>query len=657
MRSVRLVVVWLLAAGVAGAAGPSRGGRDLFTGARPFRNGGAPCGACHGLGGEGLAFTASLGPELSSGLATMDPASLDGLLEALPFPSMTPVYEGRPLTPAERADLVAYLIPAAGKGPAARRLALRGLGRPRRRPPLPRPGSRLAPAQAAVPGPPARPRRTSPGRFPMSWVKDIFDPDERRWEEIYRNRFQHDKVVRSTHGVNCTGGCSWNIHVKNGVVALETQATDYPRISCDVPAYEPRGCQRGISTSWYLYSPLRVKYPYLRGVLMDLWREARKVHADPVAAWASIVDDPEKRRSYQEARGKGGLRRSSWDEVLELVAASTVHTVKRHGSDRIIGFSPIPAMSMLSFAAGSRFLQLLGGVNLSFYDWYCDLPNASPEVWGEQTDVAESADWYHSKFIVSMGANLGMTRTPDVHFAAEARHDGAKLVVLSPRLQHDVQVRRPVDPHPRRPGRRLLAGGGPRHPEGVPPRAADPVLPRLRAPLQRRALPGRARGAGRRAPSRPHAARERARPHQGRRERRLQVPGLGRDGERPAHAPGHAGLPLAAREGAVEPRDEGRRRRAGHRRPDHPPRRERRRRPGGLRRVRLREGGAPRRPGAHGGDAARAGPGGHGLRSPLRPVRRLPRPRPASGRPATTTRTPPTRRPGRSASPGSPRPR
>lgn len=97
--------------------GSIEAGRDLFTGARPFQNGGAPCGACHGLGGEGMAFTASLGPELSSGLATMDPASLDGLLEALPFPSMTPVYEGRALTAAERADLVAYLIPAAGKGP------------------------------------------------------------------------------------------------------------------------------------------------------------------------------------------------------------------------------------------------------------------------------------------------------------------------------------------------------------------------------------------------------------------------------------------------------------------------------------------------------------------------------------------------------------
>jgi len=118
MRPARLVMVWLLAAGVAGAAGPSaEAGRALFTGARPFQAGGAPCGACHALGGEGLAFTASLGPELSSGLATMEPEALDGLLETLPFPTMAPIYDGRALTPSERADLVAFLIPAARQGP------------------------------------------------------------------------------------------------------------------------------------------------------------------------------------------------------------------------------------------------------------------------------------------------------------------------------------------------------------------------------------------------------------------------------------------------------------------------------------------------------------------------------------------------------------
>ncbi len=266
----------------------------------------------------------------------------------------------------------------------------------------------------------------------MGWIKDLVNPKARQWEAFYRNRWQHDRVVRSTHGVNCTGGCSWMVYVKDGLVTWEMQATDYPSLEPGLPPYEPRGCQRGIAFSWYIYSPLRVKYPYLRGALVDLWRAAKARHSDPVTAWASIVENEASRRRYQEARGKGGFRRATWDEALEIIAASTIYTVKTHGPDRVIGFSPIPAMSMLSYAGGTRFLQLLGGVCLSFYDWYSDLPPASPETWGEQTDVAESADWYNSKYIVSMGSNLSMTRTPDVHFVAEARHAGAKLVVLSP---------------------------------------------------------------------------------------------------------------------------------------------------------------------------------------------------------------------------------
>jgi len=267
----------------------------------------------------------------------------------------------------------------------------------------------------------------------MSWIEDIISPKTRKWEEFYRNRWQYDKVVRSTHGVNCTGGCSWNIHVKDGIVVWEMQALDYPLLEEGLPPYEPRGCQRGISYSWYLYSPIRVKYPLMRGALLDIFREEKeKAGGDPVQAWANIQNNDVKRSRYQWARGKGGFRRVHWDEVLELIAAANLYTVKKYGPDRIIGFSPIPAMSMLSYAAGARYLQLMGGVNLSFYDWYCDLPNAFPEIWGEQTDVCESADWFNSKFIVSMGANLGMTRTPDIHFFSEARHNGTKTVVMSP---------------------------------------------------------------------------------------------------------------------------------------------------------------------------------------------------------------------------------
>ena len=68
----------------------------------------------------------------------------------------------------------------------------------------------------------------------MSWIDDIISPETRKWEEFYRNRFQHDKIVRSTHGVNCTGSCSWNICVKDGIVTWELQALDYPQFNKDL---------------------------------------------------------------------------------------------------------------------------------------------------------------------------------------------------------------------------------------------------------------------------------------------------------------------------------------------------------------------------------------------------------------------------------------
>ncbi len=254
----------------------------------------------------------------------------------------------------------------------------------------------------------------------------------RDWEASYRRRWQHDRVVRSTHGVNCTGSCSWKIHVKDGRVTWETQQTDYPSNGPDTPDYEPRGCPRGASFSWYVYSPLRPKYPYVRGVLLEMYREARERLGDPVEAWASIVEDPERARAYKSRRGKGGFLRASWDEASELIAAAHVHTIRRYGPDRIAGFSPIPAMSMVSYTAGTRFLSLIGGVCLSFYDWYADLPPASPQIWGDQTDVPESADWWNAGYLILWGSNVPQTRTPDAHFMTEARYRGQKVVVVSP---------------------------------------------------------------------------------------------------------------------------------------------------------------------------------------------------------------------------------
>ncbi|OOK78590.1 nitrate reductase, alpha subunit [Mycobacterium kansasii] len=68
----------------------------------------------------------------------------------------------------------------------------------------------------------------------------------------------------------------------------------------------------------------------------------------------------------------------------------------------------------------------------SFYDWYADLPVASPQVFGDQTDVPESGDWWDAAYLMMWGSNVPITRTPDAHWMAEARYRGTKVVTVSP---------------------------------------------------------------------------------------------------------------------------------------------------------------------------------------------------------------------------------
>lgn len=204
--------------------------------------------------------------------------------------------------------------------------------------------------------------------------QQLFLKGGRQADVFYRNRWSFDKMVRSTHGVNCTGSCSWKVYVKDGVITWESQAVDYPTTGNDMPEYEPRGCPRGASFSWYTYSPTRVRYPYARGVLVDMFREEKAKHGDSVLAWRAIQENPEKRQAYISQRGKGGLIRISYEEAIDIASAAHVYTIRKYGPDRINGFTVIPAMSQISYGAGMRFLQSIGGVALSFYDWYADLP-------------------------------------------------------------------------------------------------------------------------------------------------------------------------------------------------------------------------------------------------------------------------------------------
>jgi nitrate reductase / nitrite oxidoreductase, alpha subunit len=94
---------------------------------------------------------------------------------------------------------------------------------------------------------------------------------------------------------------------------------------------------------------------------------------------------------------------------------------------------------MVSHASGARFVNLIGGSMLSFYDWYADLPVASPQVFGDQTDVPESGDWWNAGYLIMWGSNLPVTRTPDAHWMTEARYRGQKVVAVAPDYADNVK--------------------------------------------------------------------------------------------------------------------------------------------------------------------------------------------------------------------------
>jgi mono/diheme cytochrome c family protein len=108
-------------------SGNSRTGEALFLGRIAFRNGGAPCVACHNVSGEAPLGGGTLGPDLTAVYTRFGEAGISSVLATLPFPTMKPIFDSRPLTPEEREDLKAFLRQSAGHPPGTPRAAVGAL--------------------------------------------------------------------------------------------------------------------------------------------------------------------------------------------------------------------------------------------------------------------------------------------------------------------------------------------------------------------------------------------------------------------------------------------------------------------------------------------------------------------------------------------------
>lgn len=220
------------------------------------------------------------------------------------------------------------------------------------------------------------------------------------FRDVYLERWKWDKVVRSSHWVNCwyQAHCAWNVYVKDGMVWREEQAADYPQVRPDVPDFNPRGCQKGACFSERMYDPCRVRYPLKR--------------VGP--------------------RGAGRWRRVSWEEATREIADSMLDAIVEEGTDRVV-WDLGPGISLGPQVAGQgRLRVLLDSTALDMNTEIGDGHRGTAETFGKIVFERSADDYFFSDLILCWGANPAYTQIPNAHFLTEARYHGARLFCITP---------------------------------------------------------------------------------------------------------------------------------------------------------------------------------------------------------------------------------
>ncbi|MSR08225.1 MAG: twin-arginine translocation signal domain-containing protein [Gammaproteobacteria bacterium] len=219
------------------------------------------------------------------------------------------------------------------------------------------------------------------------------------WEDVMRRKWTWDRVVRGSRGINCSGHCAFNIYVKNGIVWREEQQGEYGRSGEDTPDYGPRGCQKGIRHSKYMYGKQRVLYPMKR------------------------VGE----------RGAGQWERVSWDQAISEIADKVIEHATQSGPDSItFAMGTQMILKRASFTALFRFANVTGIVIPETFAGVGDLPVGAYMTLGYNLPGDNMAAIYKSKCVLVWAANPAATRIPDAHFFWEAKYNGTEVVTIAP---------------------------------------------------------------------------------------------------------------------------------------------------------------------------------------------------------------------------------
>ncbi len=89
-------------------AGDADAGKNLFTGVTRLSNGGPSCRACHSSAGIGGLGGGKLGPDLTGAFEKYGDGLIAWPSAGSPSSTMRPIFESKPLTEEEKADLLAF---------------------------------------------------------------------------------------------------------------------------------------------------------------------------------------------------------------------------------------------------------------------------------------------------------------------------------------------------------------------------------------------------------------------------------------------------------------------------------------------------------------------------------------------------------------------
>jgi len=225
-------------------------------------------------------------------------------------------------------------------------------------------------------------------------------PSYSSWKDIYKAQWTWDRVVRSTHLLNCwyQAHCSWDIYVKDGLVYREEQAAQYPQINEELPDFNPRGCQKGCCFSERMYDQTRVLYPMKR------------------------VGE----------RGGNRWQRVTWDEALDDIAEAYLDAAVNEGTDTTV-WDLGPGIDLgTGIAAQSKFSMLTQSVSLDMNGDIGDAHRGCVEMFGKISFERSADDYFKSDLILFWAGNPLYTQIPQAHFFITAKYNGAKIISIAP---------------------------------------------------------------------------------------------------------------------------------------------------------------------------------------------------------------------------------